>query len=311
MTSFRSPSLRVIYRWYFVHLMSKTLSACGIICEECHFHGKECKGCDEIKGKIFWAIHVSKRGVCPIYECAVERKKYSNCAECIDLPCKIYFAIKDPSMTDEEHKKGIERRVGRLIKTRKGGKHPHIDALLSNLSAKKAKLKYSSANKLVSIAEKEPSTLYPHLDFFAKLLDNENQTLKWIAIRIIGRLSKVDEEGKIDKLLKRLITLSNCGKLITANNAILALGEIARNKPKLKKKIIKELLKVEGYKYDTDECANIAIGKVIETLGNFKGDLEGDKDVIAFLKRQTKNTRNATSKKAKQLLKNLDVNASR
>jgi hypothetical protein len=291
--------------------MSKKLSACGIICEECHFHGKECKGCDEIKGKIFWAIHVSKRGVCPIYECAVERKHYRSCAECIDLPCKIYFAIKDPSLTDEEHRKGIERRVGRLRETRKGGKHPDIDALISNLSAKKARIKYGSANKLVSIAEKEPARLYPRFDLFVKLLDSDNQILEWVAIRIIGRLSKVDEEGKVDGLLKRLFSLLDCGKLITANNAILALGEIARNKPKHKKKIIKELLKVEGYKYDTDECGNIAIGKVILALGNFKGDLEGDKDVIAFLKRQAKNARNATSKKAKQLLKNLDVSASR
>jgi hypothetical protein len=186
-----------------------------------------------------------------------------------------------------------------------------VDALMENLSSKKPKVKYSSANKLVSIAEKEPAMLYPCFDFFVNLLDNDNQTLKWIAIRIIGRLSKVDEEGKVDRLLKRLISLLNCGKLITANNAILALGEIARNMPRHKKKIIKELLMVEGYKYDTGECGNIAIGKVIETLGNFKGELEGDKDVVAFLKRQTKNTRNATSKKAKQLLKNLDVTASR
>lgn len=186
-----------------------------------------------------------------------------------------------------------------------------IDALMANLSSKKAKVKYSSANKLVSIAEKEPATLYPRFDLFVKLLDSDNQILKWIAIRVIGKLSTVDKEGKVDRLLKRFFSLLDCGKLITANNAILALGEIARNRPRYKKRIIKELLKVDGYKYDTDECANIAIGKVILALGNFKGELEGDKDVISFLKEQTKNTRNATSKKAKQLLKNVDVTASR
>ena len=95
----------------------------------------------------------------------------------------------------------------------------------------------------------------------------------------------------------------NAGKLITANNATMALAAVAIAKPQYQKQITEELLKVEHYEYDTDECRNIAIGKVIEAIGSYSTQLQDKKAVIEFARRQTKNTRNATRKKAERFLK--------
>jgi hypothetical protein len=177
---------------------------------------------------------------------------------------------------------------------------------LEDLFSKDPKIKYGCARNLSAIAKDNPKRIYSHIDFFEKLMDNENNILKWIAIDIIGFLSKIDKEKKIDKQMDKLFSLLNVGKMITANHAITALGNIALTKPEYQEKITEALLKVEQYKYDTDECRNIAIGNVILVIGSYFGSLENiktKKAVIEFIEKQNKNTRNATKNKAEKFLR--------
>jgi len=179
---------------------------------------------------------------------------------------------------------------------------------LKDLSSEDPKVKYACSKNLLLTAKDNPNKLYPYIDFFVKLIENENNILKWTAIDIIGFLSKVDKGKKIDKLIDKLFSLLNTGKMITANHAIKALGNIALTKPEYQEIITNELLKVEQYNYDTDECRNIAIGNVIIAIDSYFGQLENKKvkkAIIEFIERQTKNTRNATKKKAEQFLKKL------
>jgi len=174
---------------------------------------------------------------------------------------------------------------------------------LADLQSDSAEVKYCCAKNLIAIAKENPAKLYPDIDTFIKLLDGDNNVLKWTAIIIIGNLARVDQEKKVDRLIGRLVGFLNAGKLITANNATMALASIAIAKPQYQKQITKELLKVEHYEYDTDECRNIAIGKVIEAIGSYSSQLNDKKAIIEFAERQTKNTRNATRKKAERFLK--------
>jgi len=174
-----------------------------------------------------------------------------------------------------------------------------------DLLSEDPKVKYGCTKNLLAIAKDSPDELYPHIDYFVKLLDNENQILKWTAIDIIGHLSKVDKEKRVDQLMDKLFGLLNAGKLITANHAIAALANVALAKPEYKRKITDELLKIEHYTYDTDECRDIALGKVIMAINSYFNQLKDKKAVIEFVERQTRNKRNATKKKAEQFLKNL------
>lgn len=115
-------------------------------------------------------------------------------------------------------------------------------------------------------------------------------------------MSKVDKKKKVDKLLPQIVGFLKSGKLITANNAILALSEIAHNKPEHSDKIVKEFLKVEDYNFDTSECKNIVIGKILLALNSLKDQIKNQKDTLSFVERQTNNSRNATKKKAQKLL---------
>ncbi len=177
-----------------------------------------------------------------------------------------------------------------------------IKKYLSNLSSDKPKVKYPTAKRLIAIAEKNPHALYPHMTFFVKLLKSENNILKWTAIDIIGYLSRVAKKNRVDKLFNVLIGFLHNGKLITANHAIAALTHIALSKPEYQDKITCELLKVENCKYDTEECRNIAVGKVVQALGTYIKQSKHDPQVLEFVKRQTASSRSATRKKAEKFL---------
>ena len=174
---------------------------------------------------------------------------------------------------------------------------------LNDLFSEEARTKYSGAKRLIALSREDPAELYPHLDFFVKLLDSENRIIRWTAIDIIEALAAVDSEGKIDTLLGRIIGFLDTGNMITANHAISALTDIALAKPEHGRKITNELLKVEHYNYETDECRNIALGKVILALGKLPRNPEDEETILRFVGRQTANTRNATAKKAAQFLR--------
>ena len=72
---------------------------CGVYCNACHMY-QDCKGCHELEGKVFWANEYGS-ATCPIYECC-KAKGYTHCGKCREVPCKIWWETRDPSITDDD-----------------------------------------------------------------------------------------------------------------------------------------------------------------------------------------------------------------
>ncbi|MBI3194963.1 MAG: hypothetical protein HYZ34_10950 [Ignavibacteriae bacterium] len=178
---------------------------------------------------------------------------------------------------------------------------------LEALSSDNPKIKSGAAKQFIAISQLHPKRLSPDLDFFINLLDNKNYIMKWMAIDVVGNLLQFEDESTKKSLLKRMFTFLHERKLITAAHAISALGTIVQANPEHRKSIITQLLKTESYTYETEECKNIVMGKVIVALNNFADELTNKNTVREFVVRQTSNTRNATKKKAEQLLKKLTL----
>jgi hypothetical protein len=85
------------------------LCVCGADCSSCPSFGRECAGCETLKGKVYWAEYDGK-DVCPYYQC-VKDKRLKHCGECSDIPCALWYSLKDPNMTDEQHEASIRERV--------------------------------------------------------------------------------------------------------------------------------------------------------------------------------------------------------
>ena len=177
---------------------------------------------------------------------------------------------------------------------------------LAKLNSQNPKIKYGFAKELLKIGSEKPELLYEHFDYWVELLSSDNNILKWTAIDIIGYLSAVDKDNRIDGLMSDLIKMLHGGVLITCNHAIFALGLISQNKPNFKEKIIKELIAVSHDNFETNECKNIAIGKVLEAIKPFVSDLKNNQSFMTFIENATKLERNSTKKKAEQLLKKIE-----
>lgn len=176
---------------------------------------------------------------------------------------------------------------------------------LNHLNSADPNIKYGTAKELLQIATEEPALLVPNYDDWVRLMKSPNNILKWTAIEIIGHLSQVDPDNRSERQLKTLVTFLRDGKLITANHAISALGLIAMNKTRLRNKIIKALLAIRDYEFETEECKAIATGKVLEVLYDFLPEINNNKDALAFIKEAQNSQRNATRKKAGILQKKI------
>lgn len=85
-------------------------SPCGARCVNCKSFPKECKGCRNIKGKVFWTQYIGDT-VCPIWKCCSEHKR-KNCGNCPDLPCVRF--MKDPTISDEENEANLKKMIDNL-----------------------------------------------------------------------------------------------------------------------------------------------------------------------------------------------------
>lgn len=182
-----------------------------------------------------------------------------------------------------------------------------LPEVLEGLSSDKPNIKYGCAKVLNIISEKDPKILYPKIDFFIDLLDNDNKILQWNAILIIANLTAVDSKNKFEKIFNKYFSPISGPIMITAANVIKGSAKIALAKPKLTEKVARELLKVEKAKYQTTECRNVALGHTIKSFDQFFNQIKDKEPVARLIRKQLKNTRNATKKKAEKFVKKYKI----
>ncbi|MCI0691837.1 hypothetical protein L0337_07495 [candidate division KSB1 bacterium] len=62
-------------------------------------------------------------------------------------------------------------------------------------------------------------------------------------------------------------------------------------------------MQVEKAKYQNAECRNIALGHVIKSVEQFFGQIKDKEPMLKLIRKQLKNSRNATRKVAEKFVK--------
>jgi hypothetical protein len=178
-----------------------------------------------------------------------------------------------------------------------------IEAVLAGVGASRAGVRLGSSKALRILSEQVPELLYPHFDFFAGMLDDDNHILKGNAILTLANLARVDRESRIEAILGPYLDLISGPDLITAANAMRGAAIIGVAKPHLAKRIVTRIMGVERAEYATPECRNVAIGHALRALEELVRLLPDRRGVRLFAARQLGNPRAATSTKARKFLK--------
>ena len=178
--------------------------------------------------------------------------------------------------------------------------------LLNGFMMKPAKYKFKSAKILTLISKDKPEILYPNFGFFVEQLDNENTILKWNAIIIVANLTPVDSEKMFDKLFEEFYDLMKQGNLVTAANVVTNSPVIVRSKPYFEESITQKILQIDSLELPTPECYNVLKGHAITTFDQYFNQIRNKSEVIAFVKKELDNTRNAVKKKAEKFLMKWD-----
>jgi hypothetical protein len=192
---------------------------------------------------------------------------------------------------------GKERIADRVIKNPK-----LLSEIFNGLSADNTRIKYGCVKVLRIISKKDPKLLYPKFDFFVGLLDSENKIMQWEGIHVLANLAGVDSKGKFEKIFNKYFAPITGSVMVTAANVIKGAAKIALAKPKLTEKISRQLLKVEQAGYKTAECRNVALGHAIKSFDQFFDQIKNKQLVLRLVKKQLRNTRNATRKSAERFL---------
>lgn len=175
-------------------------------------------------------------------------------------------------------------------------------ALIAAMGSESPRVKFAAAKRALALSARRPGALYPSFDAFVEKLDDPNRILQWTAVRVLGNLAAADSRRKVPALLPRFRRLLRRGELVLTNNTVIALGEVARHAPRMRKAVLAELLRVEGYPHATPECKAISMGRVIDALSGYgAGELRSLR-VRAFVTRQAMSRRASTRRKAQALL---------
>jgi hypothetical protein len=177
-----------------------------------------------------------------------------------------------------------------------------LSEAMEGISSNKARIKYGSAKVLRIIGERNPQVLYPKWDFIANMLSSANTFLKCDGVFILGHLTRVDSENKIQHLFDKLYSLLDDESMITAANLIGVSAVIAKAKPELQTKITNKLLSIDRT-HHSSECKNVLKGHAIVALETYFEDSKDKKRILDFMRAELKNTRPSTRGRAKKFLK--------
>jgi hypothetical protein len=177
-----------------------------------------------------------------------------------------------------------------------------IPELISGISSETAGIRFKSAKILRIISEQNPNVLYSRMDFFIGLLKHDNNIIKWNGQDVIANLTTVDKQDKFNKIFKKYYRGLYEVSMVTAAHVVDNSGAIAIAKPKLQTKITNELLNIDKTSHSS-ECKRILKGKAILSFQKYYEQVKNKEQILTFVKKQLKNRRPATKKKAEKFIK--------
>jgi len=180
-----------------------------------------------------------------------------------------------------------------------------IPEIVNAMTSSKAAIRYGCGKVLMDLSEENPEKLYPHMDFFIKLLDSKYRIITWQAMAIIANLTKVDKDNKFEEIFDKYYSFISNDYMVTVANIVGHSGKIALAKPHLIDKITEELLRIENIKttpHLTPECKRVITEQAIISFDKFFNKVKNKEKIISFAEKQLNSSRKTLKSKAGDFL---------
>lgn len=180
-----------------------------------------------------------------------------------------------------------------------------FNTAIQNLLVKNYTIRFNNFDAFLLVSENHPELVYPHWDFFEKLLLSKATFQQYIGIHIIANLTQHDPEKKFEKIEEQFLELVKDKSIVTVNHVIRALAKIINNKPDLREKLIDFLFTVEKLRQDAKH-KDLTLAYVIEAFQEtYKFGIKKE-EILGFVLAQRESSSPKTRKAVQSFLDSLN-----
>lgn len=226
-----------------INIESAMPAPCGMVCSDCEYYPADCRGCREIKGKVFW-LEYTEEEICDIYDCCQNQKKYVHCGHCDELPCR-RFEHDDPTKTSEGNEADRCMQMKNLLKYREIS---DIESLVGMLEDKDTSAAYKALQELEWISD-ETGLVYIYTEKFVNMIKSDKYVIRVRGFRLLCKQAKWDSDNILDENIDTALHILNDGKPTAVRQALAALSDVVRYKPDLRETVKKAVSEINYLRY--------------------------------------------------------------
>lgn len=156
--------------------------------------------------------------------------------------------------------------------------------LMSGIKSKDNTTRSNSFQTLLLISEQKPEFLYPKWNYFQDMLESSNNYHKYIAIYILANLTQADDEEKFESIFDEYYGILAGSKVMNASHVALNSPIIYKNKPKLRSRIIDQLLNIDTLHQGRQK--ELVKAYAIEALRKIYPDADDKERIVEFVQAQ-------------------------
>lgn len=156
--------------------------------------------------------------------------------------------------------------------------------LMSGVKSKDNTIRSNSFRTLLLISEENPEFLYPHWDYFQDMLESSNNYHKYIAIYILANLTRADDVEKFEEIFDDYYGILAGSKVMNASHVAVNSPIIFKNKPKLRTRILYQLLNIDTLHQGRQK--ELVKAYAIEALRKIYPDADDKERIVEFVQAQ-------------------------
>ena len=148
----------------------------------------------------------------------------------------------------------------------------------------------------------EPALFYPYWESIAALLEHKNSYHRCFALTILGNLTAVDSDNRIEPLLPAYLARLDDEKLMTALCCARNCAKIIRHKPGLTQQVIAHLLSLDTHCRFTHKQGELLKADVLAVIEATCPERPIPEPEAAFIRSASRSSSPKTRKRAKSLV---------